>query len=120
MNKSIPSILITGLLLAGNANAYVNCDGVITNFQVNSEGTLQVTSEEIWGDDKGRKICSVEGPAEGEESGVSSSTCNAWLSIILSAKLSQTTIRVQYPDGVACSTIPTWESATKPHMIDIR
>ncbi|AWF81089.1 hypothetical protein BTJ40_09835 [Microbulbifer sp. A4B17] len=116
MIRTIQSVILTSLLLAGNANAYVNCDGVVTNFQVNAEGTLQVTSEEIWGDDKGRKICSVEGG----ETGVGTSTCNAWLSIILSAKLSQTIVRVQYPDGVTCSTIPTWESATTPHMIDIR
>lgn len=112
--KRYMSVVALYVVIPFSSYAAVNCEGAINNFQVTASGGVQVTSSEIWGNGVGRAVCYVST----EWKGVTVDACKAWVSILLSARVTQNPIKVQYSDGAVCNEIETWGNAIAPSMID--
>lgn len=85
--------------------------GVVKNLNQGRLGTVSLISPEIYGDNVGRKICSIN--ENWKE--VTPEVCKAWLSKLLSAKHAGKKIVVQYVDSSSCTSHPTWSSAYAPY-----
>ncbi len=115
VKKIIILIVMCVVVIPVHSSAWVNCEGNVLNFQIGASGLLQVTSQKMWGDKKGRAICSV-----GEHwKGVHPEACKAWFQVVLSSMKKQSTVKIQYGDGYTCNEIPAWGNASAPNMIEM-
>ena len=118
MIKSTASTICFALfLLISSGEAYaLACTGKVYNISVTQSGRVSVISPEIYPDGNGKDICNTETPFKG----VSLTVCRSWLAILMTAKVSNRTVTVQYPDSTySCSTFPNWENALAPFSIYI-
>lgn len=89
------------------------CTGIIGNTYISADGTLVILGS--WRRDY-TTICNVNS-ARG---GVAPETCKSWLSMALSAKLSQTEVTLMYGGIDSCETLPTYGSAPTPSYLMVR
>ncbi len=95
---------------------FTACVGKIDAIQHGYNGRVSIISAGLYGDAGARDICRVDTAWDGVPVGA----CKAWLSTLLVAYVAGKEVWVQYPGDVACSSIPTWENASRPHAIKIR
>jgi hypothetical protein len=114
MNILTRSLLIGFILLPITAHAWVDCVGKFEKFHVIFDGRVQVYGNALYGNNTGRSVCDVSKVWKG----VAPEACKSWVSILLTAQAAQQPIRIQYPDGISCRSMPTWGGAIAPQMIE--
>lgn len=102
------------LLVTVPVSASYTCVGKMDHFQITASGYVQVTSNEVYGDNIGRAVCNITASWKN----VTTQTCKAWVAMLLAAEKSNTIVRIQYRDSLSCTTQPTWGDAEAPWVID--
>lgn len=100
------------LILSLNSYGFVNCFGKINNVYVAKNGDL--TLHTTWKNGYAA-ICNVSSARDG----VSPEVCKSWLSIALSAQVSNSTTVAQYGALTNCSEVPDYSAAPGPNYLMI-
>lgn len=104
--------LFSGVSVQANEGNYV-CSGTIDSVSQGKVGTVAIISNDIYGDNAGRIICSLAS----ERNGVAVTTCQGWLSKLLTAKATGAELKIRYIDNLTCETQYTWNESNTPWTI---
>jgi hypothetical protein len=90
-----------------------SCSGKIGRVQMAYNGTVELFSAELYGDNVGRKLCN----ATNEWNGVSVDACKGWYSLLLSTVAQDKEVYIQYPGAETCIEQKAYNEAGRPHML---
>ena len=100
--------------ISPSANAAYICSGKIDSLGQPHDGSVLLTSTQIYGDTVARQICNLKLTWNGVDPVV----CRGWLTALLAAKTAASPIALQYNDSkTACSQQPAFGYAGFPWSI---
>jgi hypothetical protein len=104
------TLALSTMSILSHAGSAHWCTGTIEHTYLDKTGGLFIAATFL---QNHTKICDLNGMWKD----VDAEICKGWMSQVLAAKLSKTTVTMFYPDITACNEIPTYGNAPSPSYV---
>jgi|GEM_PF-6236497 len=108
-------IVLLFILVSPQLQAKIWCSGKIERVLVRDDGALGIVSSGIYGNTTGRDLCHVDNSI----GVVSPSTCESWMKLATTSKITGFNLVVVYNSSSSCSAVSDWGNAEIPFNVYI-